>query len=208
MSYGTIIYPKVEDFSEIANLSEEELKGSIDAEVRFMANRFNEFRALAFCTPYDTFGKEAYEKIRKLVDQYFEDYVESYAFNFKLGNILDLKEQLNIINKEPVHEDGTRKVAYLYFNRFTYSNVYGAESSIESNVKELLKIKGKILSLCLATPIDITPRDQEQYSDGHEEPLYYLSNELDALEDYLDDCLSSIHIAKMVIKYWDGHKEG
>ena len=75
MSYGTILFPKIEDFSN-CDLSPEELQSNIDAETRIMANRFNEFRALAFCTPYDTFGESAYDKIKALVNQYFEDYMD------------------------------------------------------------------------------------------------------------------------------------
>ena len=206
MSYGTAIYPKIEDFQSLSKLSKEELQDAIDAEVRLMTNKFNEFRALAFCTPCDVFGDKAYDKIHLLVDQYFEDYVESYATNFDLSNVLDLKEQMEYIPSDEESRDDKRP--YLYFNRFIYHSEWEAKNLVEENTQELLKIKGKILALCLATPIDITPRDQEQYVDGHEEPLCYLERELDALEEGLDDCLRTIYVAKIVAKYWDGHKEG
>ena len=71
----------------------------------------------------------------------------------------------------------------------------------------LSKVRSSILGVCLATPIDITPRDQVQYSDGHEEPIYYLASEMNSLEESLDECLSSICTNEWIIKYWDGHKE-
>lgn len=208
MSYGTMIFPKIEDFPELCKLTTEELQSAIDAEVRLMTNKFNEFRALTFCTPIDVFGDKAHDKIRLLVNQYFDDYVESYAANFDLSNVLDLKEQAEHITEGDTYEDGTPKRPYLYFNRFIYHSAWEAKNLVEENTQELLKIKGRILALCLATPIDITPRDQEQYSDGHEEPLCYLERELDALEEGLDDCLRAIYVAKITAKYWDGHEEG
>lgn len=208
MSYGTILYPKIEDFPIYANLSKEELQQNIDGEIRLMANKFNEFRALAFCTPYKTFGKDAYQEIRRLVDLYFAEYVESYKTNFDLANVLDLKEQSEKITEGETYDDGSPKRPYLYFNRFIYHSQYEAESLVEENTEELLKIKGRILGLCLATPIDITPRDDERYSDGHEEPIYVLERELDCLEEGLDECLRTICVAHITAQFWDGHEEG
>lgn len=208
MSYGTILFPKIEDFSKHSNLTEEELQSSIDSEIRFMANKFNNFRGLAFCTPYDLFGKEAYERICLLVDDCFHEYVESYKINFELNNLLDLKDQAKNINEGETYEDGTEKRPYLYFNHFVYHSKEEAHSLIEENTEELIKIKGRILGLCLATPIDITPRDQTQYSDGHYEPLSYLETELNYLEESLDDCLRTVCVAEITEKYWDGHEEG
>lgn len=208
MSYGTMLFPKIEDFSKLCNLSEEELQASIDSEIRLMTNKFNEFRALAFCTPHDVFGDTAYDKIKTLVNQYFDDYVESYGLHFELTQVLDLKEQAESIEEGDTCRDGSPKRPYLYFNRFVYSSQYEAESLVEENTQELMKLKGRILGMCLATPIDITPRDQEKYSDGHEEPLYYIDRELNYLEESLDDCLRTIYVAKITAKYWDGHEEG
>jgi hypothetical protein len=208
MSYGTILFPKIEDFSNLCNLSIEELQSSIDSEVRLMSNKFNEIRALAFCTPHDVFGDSAYDKIKSLVDQYLNDYIESYSSCFDLRNVLDLKEQSQRIKDGDTYEDGSPKRAYLYFNRFVYHSQYEAESLVKENTQELLKLKGRILGICLATPIDITPRDQTQYSDGHEEPILVLERELDYMEEALDECLRTIYVAKITAKYWDGHEEG
>lgn len=208
MSYGTYLYPKISDFTEICDLSKEDLITNIDAEVRYRANKFNEFRALAFCTPYNTFGDKAYDRIRDLVSQYFEEYVESYNSNFNLSTVLDLKEQSETFKEGDTYEDGTPKRVYLFYNRFTYSSKEEALYLIEENTQELFKIKYKLLGYALATPIDITPRDQEQYSDGHEEPIMFLEREFDYLEEALEECLRAINVAKLTIKYWDGHEEG
>ena len=208
MSYGTILYPKIEDFPDYCNLSQEELVSKMDAEVRLMTNEFNEFRALAFCTPYDTFGDDAYNKIRTEVDKHFDAYVKSYNIHCDVSDVLDIKEQAESIKEDDKYDNGTPRRPYLYFNRFIYHSQYEAKSLVEENGRELLKIKGRILALCLATPIDITPRHQEQYSDGQYEPLYYLERELDALEEGLNDCLHAIYVARITAKYWDGHEEG
>lgn len=208
MSYGTALFPKIEDFSNYCNLSEEELQSSIDSEVRFMTNKFNNFRGLALCTPYDLFGKDAYERICSLVDDCFNDYVESYKLNFNLSNVLDLKDQAKRIKEGDTYEDGSPKRPYLYFNHFIYHSREEARLLVKENTEELLKLKGRILGLCLATPIDITPRDQVQYSDGHYEPLSYLETELNYLEESLDECLRTVCVAEITEKYWDGHEEG
>ena len=203
MSYGTYLYPKLEDFSKLYNLSIEELQASIDGEIRLMTNKFCELRALAFCTPVDTFNKDAYDKIKDKVNMCLNDYMESYAIYFDLSNVLDLKEQSKYVeeNKDPF-------VPYLFFNHYVYRSKEEAQAVLDENIQDLIKLKSRILGICLATPIDITPRDQEQYSDGHEEPVEYIGREMEYLEETLNDCLRSIYIAKITIKYWDGHKEG
>jgi hypothetical protein len=208
MSYGTILYPKVEDFPKYADFTCEELQSSIDSEIRFMTNKFNNFRGLAFCTPYDIFGKDSYSRVVNLVTDSFNDYVESFRINFMLNNLLDLKDQAKRIKEGDTYDDGTPKRPYLYFNHFVYHSREEALSLIEENTNELLKLKGRIIGLCLATPIDITPRDDTRYSDGHYEPISYLENELNYLEESLDDCLRAICVAEITEKYWDGHEEG
>ena len=121
----------------------------------------------------------------------------------------DLKEQAENIQKgEDTYEDGSPKRPYLYFNRFIYHSKWEAESLVNENTQDLLKLKGRILGICLATPIDITPRDQEKFVDGHEEPILFLERELDYMEEALDECLRTIYVAKITAKYWDGHEEG
>lgn len=208
MSYGTSLYPKIEEFDVFKHLSNSELSDNIDSEVRFMANKFNNFRGLAFCTPYDLFGKDAYERINQLIDEYFHDYVESYKLHFMYTNVLDLREQSKYIKEGETYEDGTPKRAYLYFNHYVYSSLDEAISMVEENTESLIKLKGRIIELCLATPIDIIPRDDTRYSDGHYEPITYLENELNYLEESLDDCLRCICVAELTSKYWDGHEEG
>jgi hypothetical protein len=88
------------------------------------------------------------------------------------------------------------------------ARIYEAKEAVSGIEKVLSKLKGKIIGICLATPIDITPRDQEKYVDGHEEPLLYLETELDNIEETLDDYFKDICTIKLIIKYWDGHKEG
>jgi hypothetical protein len=204
MSYGTAIFPKIEDFTKYSDLSVEELRAHRDSEIRLMTNAFVELMALSLCTPFDLFGDKAYEKIKQAVSDCFCDYVESFQINFDLNNLLDLKDQGPTITKEGDLE----KVPYLYFNHYIYHSKEEAESAIEDSRNKLLEIQGKILGICLATPIDITPRDQTQYVDGHYEPLTYLEQEMDYLEESLEDCLHTMCVARMVAKYWDGHKEG
>lgn len=208
MSYGTMIFPKIEDFPEYCNLDNQNLADHIDSEVRIRANKFVEFRALSLCTPYNVFGDKAYDKITKLVSDYFNDYVESYILNFNLSSVLDLKEQASYITEGETHDDGSLKRPYLYFNGYTFYSIYEAKEAVSGIERVLTKLKGKIIGICLATPIDITPRDQEKYVDGHEEPLLYLETELDNIEETLDDYLKDICTIKLIIKYWDGHKEG
>ena len=88
MSSGITIFPKIEDFKEQQNLTIEELGASIDSETRFMANKFNELRVLALCTPKNTFETKPYDRIRDLVDYYLEAYIESYKVRFGLIKLL------------------------------------------------------------------------------------------------------------------------
>jgi len=200
MSYGTVIFPKVDTFSKYSNFTLEELQGAIDAEIRFMTNKFNNFRGLALCTPHDLFGRESYERIHALVNDYFNDYVESYKTKFELENLLDLKYQV----ETPISDT-------LPFLEFPYIG-YTTREEVIANVNEctnlLLKYKGQILGLCLGTPIDITPRDEKQYVDGHYEPITYLEGVLDELEDSLEECLRDICGDRLVLKYWDERKQG
>jgi len=204
MSYGTAIFPKIEDFTKYSGLSIEELRDHRDSEIRLMTNAFVELRALSLCTPFNLFGDNAYDKISYFVRGYFADYVESFQINFDLNNVIDLKDQEPTITKEGDLE----KVPYLYFNHYVYHSKEEAESAIEDSNNQLLEIQAKILGICLATPRDITPHDQTQYADGHYEPLTYLEQEMNYLEESLDDCLQTMCIARIVAKYWDGHKEG
>lgn len=204
MSYGTAIFPKIEDFTKYSDLSIEELRDHRDSEIRLMTNAFVELRALSLCTPFNLFGDNAYRRVSQLVDGYISDFVESFQINFDLNSLLDLKDQGPTITKE----GDLKKVPYLYFNHYVYHSKEEAEDAVENSIDDLLKIKSKILGICLATPIDITPRDETQYSDGHYEPLTYLEQEMDYLEESLEDCLHTMCVAKMVAKYWDGHKEG
>ena len=202
MSSGITIFPKIKDFEE-QNLTAEQLDINIDNETRFMANKFNELRALALCTPKNTFESDPYNNIKKLVDCYINAYIKSYKTRFTLIKLLDLKTQ-----NEFITEDSLSKDSCLYFYDYHYSYLGEIGHYLNEDYINLLKIKSSILGICLATPIDITPRDQVQYSDGHEEPVYYLASEMNNLEESLDECLESICISEWIIKYWDGHKEG
>ena len=196
MSSGTIVYPKIEDYKNLNRYSDEELQSTSDTEVRIRTNRFVELRALAFATPHKLFGEKAYDKIRDLVDSYFNEFVESYKLWFDIGIILELRSQLK-----------GYKNPYIYLKHIGYRNIWEVKEELKSNKQYLIKLKSKIYGLCLATPIDITPRDQEQYVDGHEEPIYYLERELDDLEDSLEECLTTINTLELLIKYWDGHEQ-
>ena len=207
MSYGITIYPKIEDFPNTVALSTTQLQNASEGSTKLEASIFVEIRALAFCTPYNLFGKDAYFRIDQEVNQYIDDYIKSYEFGFEASHVLDLKEQSAKINEGDVYNDGTPKRPFLFFNRFTYDTIWQAKETLKDLEKSLNLLKGRIKGLCYATPIDITPRDQEQYSDGHEEPLYYLERELDSLEDSVNDCLYNICATKLIIKYWDGHKK-
>lgn len=195
MSSGIIIFPKIEDYNK-------GIDSNIDNETRFMANAFNELRAIAFCTPKNAFSHNAYEEVKKLVDYYFESYVESFKERFTAIKVLDLKTQTEFITK-----DSLSKSPYLYFNGYHYTDLDETKQGLSEGLVLLSGIKSRILGMCLATPIDITPRDQVQYSDGHEEPLYYVDREMSSLEESLDECLQDLCITEWIIKYWDGHQE-
>lgn len=200
MSYGIVIFPKIEDFSKYSNFSIDEIRSAIDAETRFMTNKFNNFRGLALCTPYDLFGKESYERIHSLVNDYINDYVESYRTRFELCSLLDLKCQEELPTRDTVPG-----LEFPYLSCTTKEEV---QDAINESSNSLLEIKGKILGLCLSTPIDITPRDELQYADGHYEPISYLEVELDSIEECLDDCLRDLFSEKLVLDYWDARKQG
>lgn len=194
MSCGTTIYPKIEDFKEYSNLSLEELAACVDSETRYMANKFNLFRALALATPRNLFDKDAYNQISSLVADYFDDYIESYRECF-ISNIVSA-----------LKEDSEENPCYYFYDIEAKSKEYVLEAIKEANIN-LFRVKSKILGLCLATPIDITPRDQPQYVDGHYDPISYLDIELNYLEEAMDSYLHEICANEMIIKYWDGHKQ-
>lgn len=201
MSYGTMIYPKLEDFPKYNSLSEDEITSNIDSEVRFITNKLSELRALILCTPYNVFGDKAYERMRDLVYQYFDEIIESYIIKFELESVLDLKGQ-----EDASSEDDA--IPYLYFKNFSYPTKWVAEADYNDNLKALAETKGKVLGLCLATPIDVTPKSDERYSDGYQEPIYYLMQEFNCIEDAIDDYLEHVCTSKLIIKFWDGHEEG
>ncbi len=201
MSYGTILYPDLKDFP--LQDSYEKYERSIDAEVTYMANKFGVFRTLAICTPRNIVEGDIIKKITDMVEEAFEDYVGSYNHMSKLSDVIDLHKQASLIKEGDAFEDGTPKRPILYFNHFVYHSKEEAEGILTDNVANLGKIKARILGICLATPKDITPSN-----DDGQDPLWYIEREMDYIEESLDDCLRSIRVAKLVIKYWDGHEEG
>lgn len=190
MSWGTTIYPKIEDFATY-NISAEQLQNLINGNTIRMSNIFVELRALSLCTPYDTFGKDAYDKICGLVDNYFDEFTYLYKTSFDAENV----SEMNDFPKKG-----------LLFDNTSYASLDMAKMYLSDLKNELSQLKGKILGLCLATPIDITPRDQTQYVDGHEEPLYYLEVEFNSLEEAVEDVIHNICVTELIIKYWDGHE--
>ena len=194
MSCGTTIYPKIEDFKEHSSLSLEELSACIDSETRYMNNKFNLFRALALATPRNVFDQDAYNKINDLVTDYFDDYIESYK-NCFISNIVSA-----------LKEDSEEKPCYYFYDTVYASKQYAVQAIQDIN-KRLFELRSKILGICLATPIDITPRDQPQYVDGHYDPISYLDSELNYIEESLDEHLHDLCTVEMIVKYWDGHKK-
>ena len=94
---------------------------------------------------------------------------------------------------------GTLVKVERYYNRFHFQS----KEEIKGREKQLIKERedywGQIRSLMMATPIDITPKD--------ETPEQYISERLDTIRELLDECDYQLMACSDIDEGWETREE-
>ena len=98
-----------------------------------------------------------------------------------------------------VMSSGTYVKVGRYYNHHHYHSIAEIDEKIVEVSKKIEEVWARILSLCTATPRDITPQE--------EEPVQYINDRLEILREYLEDCDYQLQALHDIKEGWETREE-